>query len=276
MIKPCFVTCLNQRPEISPIMLLCADRLDIAVIAGVHEPIDQALVNNYGQIAVITSNDWPGKKWNDALKVALEDERQFTHFIIIGDDDSLSTEGYRMLLDAAILHDYAGFRVNAFYDIKTKKAMQHKYTVRYNRLVGAGRIISRRALERVCYKRTVQFTREHLHIQIGTTTRLPVHATDYLIRGGWVKEVELPTYDGLWEDRRRSGLDNSSEINLLLHGVHPVVVGDGRNHVTDFKSYRNIWPYSILEGKCQPIRNTEDALWFLSEAERKFLDEIKW
>ena len=272
--KPVIVTCLNNRPAVSEIMLLCAKRLGLEVYAAYTETQDLLLLDAYNANSVQHHN-MPGAKWNAALKLALDSDA--THFLIMGDDDSLSSEGYdKLYLSASYGNDYVGFKSNAYVELTTGNAMRHDYHYKCDKLIGAGRMISRRAIEAVSYAATVLIKREGLPGRCmikGEHASLHPEVAKYLIAYGFVAAEIPPTYIGLWPNDRKSALDHWSELRLVMGGFVPKAVDDGAIHVTDFKSEINIWPYSSLEAKCKKIHPSE-AVWFLGKEEREII--YKW
>lgn len=273
--KPVIVTCLNNRSAVSEILMLCAKRLGVDVYAAYTETSDLLLLDQYGATSVQHPN-MPGAKWNAALKLALQSDA--THFLIMGDDDSLSSDGFIRLCDRAERGaDYVGFKANGYYDLATGKAMTHEYHYKCDKLIGAGRMISRRAIEATCYAETVLIKREGLPGRCmikGEHATLHPEVAKYLNGYGYTV-TEIPaTYIGLWPDNKKQGLDHASELRLVMSGFVPKAVDNGRIHVTDFKSSVNIWPYSILERKCKDA-SADDVIWWLNDEERELINTFR-
>lgn len=273
MISPCIVTCLNNRPRVSEIIFMCAERLRIPVIAGYTEECDRILIESKPNTQAVYCQNVPGKKWNRALLEFMKNPA-YTHALIMGDDDSLSTIGYKVLLMNAIGHDYVGFKKNAYYDLATGRAMMHEYQYKCDKLIGAGRLISRRALEKCCYAQTILIRRDYNGLLKGQHATLHPSVAQYLIGYGYAKPEIDAGYIGLWPEAAKSGLDHFSEMRLVMYGFVPVAIPSDVIYMTDFKSDVNIWPYSILERKCTDIKS-DDAVWFLSEQEKDYINSLK-
>jgi hypothetical protein len=256
-------------------MLACAERLGLPVFAGVSNGIDAKLVESAGHTAITSDNIQTGEKWNKTLEAAINHEEKFDAFLIMGDDDSLSDIGLFLLIDAMNLgHEYVGFKTNGYYELRTGNAMKHRYKHKIDKLIGAGRMISRNAVIKTCYSQTVKISRELRPYQTGQIVSVIPAVAEYLCGYSYAKREGDPVYSGLWPKPLRNGLDNASELKLVLNGFVPHAVDDGRIHLTDFKTEKNIWPYSILENKCTEIESDE-ATWFLSYDERDLLRSFR-
>jgi hypothetical protein len=268
--NPVIVTCLNNRTAVSEIILLCAARLNVPVCAAYTESNDLILLDSFDANTVWCENI-PGKKWNEALRLAIEHPAKFTHFIIMGDDDCLSTDGFNLLREARE-HHYVGFKDNGYYNLNDKRAMIHEYQYKCDKLIGAGRMISREAIMHCTFAETILMKREGIaNYPKGSHATLNPDVAKYLKGYGYAAAEIDPAYVGLWPNNAKQSLDHHSELRLVMAGYTPLSVSDGRIHVTDFKSEVNIWPYSILENKCREAK-AEDVCWFLSDSERSWLN----
>jgi hypothetical protein len=275
--KTCIVTCLNNRPHISRILFDTWKRLDvtgtvISIAAAVTEDEDARLCEKY-KVPFVQVENVAGAKWNAALKLAMSDPRH-THFLIMGDDDSLSLDGYNRLFRAASQGEhYVGFKSNGFYDMLSGKAMTHTQPYQANKLIGAGRLISRFAIESVTDKCIISWRRDYMSYHPGDEIEISRRSGEYLQGYNHAKVKENVQRD-FWNPVLRKGLDNDSEMRLVMAGFAPVAVDDGRIHVTDFKSKPedNIWPYSHLEQKlrCYPCEKNK-VLWYLSQKELDYI-----
>ena len=245
-VYPVIVTCLNERPVISRMLFMCAERLGIDVVASVHCQSDKELVAHYGHFAVMNEANYPGQKWNNALRYAMS--KHYTHFLIMGDDDSLSNDGFNLLIEAAVQgKHHIGFDACGFYDTLKTRSMIFQYTTEAYRLIGAGRLISRTAVDAAVNQKRiiVQRSLPKFQIQAGEVIDKPAVISDYLVGIGVARHSsESPGY--LWPELVKSGLDGHSELKLVIAGYAPEYVGDNRVHVCDFKSSRNIWKYGDL------------------------------
>lgn len=267
------VTALNERPTISRIMLNCAQRLDVRVVAACHNEADAALVYEYGGDVVLVKDNNPAAKFNAALFAAIASSENFTHFIIMGDDDSIS--------DEVLKHgdkDFVGFADNHYVDTETGKVGLHDYrrNTPYPKPIGAGRMISRRAIYDTAYFVDCRVIREHGDIYCrfkqGDNIRMRLSVAQMLERMGFVKIIERE-YIGLWPVLSKTGLDYRSDLRLIRSGFIPHIIESDKVHVTDFKSQRNIWQFGILENK-MTTSTLDEATWFMSEHEREYVNTL--
>lgn len=284
--KTAILTCVNDRPHISPLILECYKRLrlyyDVSLIVGHTSASDANMCGEWERLDSAVHSVGPienrtGHKFNLVLRYALLSASQFDAFLIMGDDDSISSEGFYMLLKSGL--GYTGFNENAYVDCRLGTAMMHKYTCA-SKLIGAGRMITRKALEGVVYKQEIVLRKDyddgHTVIKKNERRMVSKSVAEYMHCYGYAKPIGELQYEGLWPDRYRQSLDHASELKLVMHGVVPHAIPfDGRIHVTDFKTpEHNIWPYSILESKCAKM-SYEDATWFLSDEERHIIEKLR-
>jgi len=274
---PAIIFAMNNRPIQSQIIFNTIDRLRSAFpkleyIAAVSCDEDEDLCARQGIDYVICPQNLAGLKFETAMEHALATGH--SHVIIMGDDDSISNDGLQMLLDAASRGiDYAGFKSHALYDMNSGVAMTHTQPYSCNKLIGAGRIISARAIELVRQSVVIEYTRTYEYWTQGERARVPREVAEYLC-GYYFAKMHDDSPRTLWNTLANSGLDHWSEMNLVSVGVTPVALDNGRIHITDFKHEKNIWPFSILENKCRKC-DEETAIWFMSEREREYLYTIK-
>lgn len=282
--KICLLTALNERPHISRIMLMCYNRIwnatgqTLHAIAVCSTGEDASLCNSFSVPVLVTPNTSAGFKWNSVLNEALKNE-SFTHFIILGDDDSLSTEGYRLLYRAAAQGiDYAGFKKNYFVDTETDSAYMHTQPFAANKLIGAGCIISRKAIMACIDQVSIVVKRSYKDAQwmLNEGQRMFVTRSvgEYLAGYGFAK-IEGGKRVDLWPNKG-NGLDHAREMKLVLSGFPPVAVDGSEVHITDFKSANNIWPYDRCREKWrgQDVQK-ESAMWFMSDLEKEYIYSLK-
>lgn len=156
MIKLAIYTALWKRPQITKICFEGIKRLmrynpakfHITPVCVVSTLDDAAICEEYGFEFVFTDNLPLGQKWNTGLKYALENIT-FDYLVQIGSDDLLDShilESYEKVITAGIHH--AGVQDLYFIDPSTRRAIKYRYSTQFLRLIGAGRIFSRAALER--------------------------------------------------------------------------------------------------------------------------------
>jgi hypothetical protein len=267
---------MNNRPVQSRLFMLGLKRLnrflDVRAFATLTEKVDLDLCHEFNIECMIVPNN-PADKFNAALKMAYEQGAQ--SFIIMGDDDCLSVAGLHYLIDAIKYHDYAGFKTNGFYDLHTGKAMKHTQPYHVAKLTGAGRIVSRHAIERVCDHVEVEVKKDFQGYTVGQRVTMPRNVAEYL--QGYQSHVVIKDYkwQNLWPEGLKRSLDHASEMKLVAHGITPHEIVTEKIHVTDFKATPsdNIWPYSIIEQKCSPV-DPDKVLWFLCDEEREYIRSI--
>jgi hypothetical protein len=264
---------MNNRPIQSRLFMLGLERLrphfNLRAFAAVTEEEDCHLCDEFNVDCIGVPNN-PADKFNTVLRLAFQNGAQ--SFIIMGDDDCLSVEGLNHLMDAVRHHDYAGFKTNGFYDLHTGKAMKHTQPYHVAKLTGAGRIISRRAIERVCDHVEVEVKKDVFDHHVGKRVTMARNVAEYL--QGYQSHVVIKDYkwQNLWPEGLKRSLDHASEMKLVAHGITPHEIVSDRIHVTDFKATPsdNIWPYSIIEQKCSPV-DPDKVLWFLGDEEREYI-----
>ena len=254
-------------------MFECADRLGLDVVACVHDSDDGALVKEYMQTMTVHSRNEPAEKWSNALMTAYFSDNNYTHFLLMGDDDSLSNEGLFLLMDEADKGtDYCGFRKNGFVDVKDRKYATHEYTFRCDKLIGAGRLISRKALHATMFFSEISMTRDFGQWRQGSTQIIRQDVAEYICGYHYGKMLRSTIYVPMWDVNRRNGLDDYSEKKLVAAGFVPKAVDNDKIHITDFKVERNIWNFDILKGLKQ---STElECTWFLSEFELNYIKSL--
>lgn len=281
----CYLTCLNERPQVSRLTIECFKRLrdpqDVRMYAAYSNDEDKKVLEDANDPHIHGFNipNVPvSHKWNSILQYALADVHEFTHFLIMGDDDSLSTEGFERLCYYSY-HHHIGFSNNYFYELRTGKAMVGMYQMK-NNLIGAGRMFTRKALMETCNdavcKCRMDLTFHGINFYKGQEYHFAPRIAQHLVNLGFM-EVKEHVFTGLWPSaphQSASGLDRFSELKLTLAGYPPLAIDDDRVHMTDFKSDKNIWPYSILEKKCTVPKDV-DATWFLNDAERQIVKSFR-
>lgn len=284
--KTAILTCVNDRRHISPLIFECYKRLkesfDVSLIVGLTSKEDEDMVRQWWQVdsgvhPVGRIENIPGKKWNTVLKYAYDSVSNFDNFLIMGDDDSISDELFAFAERSMQIGHYFGVNKSAFVDCSTGKAMIETQKMP-NKLIGAGRMISRHAITQTCLRRHVKVSLDFraglTKYAQGTELMLPANVADYLIGYNKVQIESGIKFVGLWPDGAMRSLDHHSELNLVMNGFVPYGLQLDKIHVTDFKTTEgsNIWPYSILENRCKPC-SFEDATWFMNERELEIVKQ---
>ena len=284
--KTAILTCVNDRRHISPLIFECYKRLkesfDVYLIVGYTSIGDEVMVNQWavedsGVHPVGPIENVPGKKWNTVLKYAYDSVSKFDNFLIMGDDDSISDELFAFAERSMQVGHYFGVNKSAFVDCSTGNAMIETQKMP-NKLIGAGRMISRHAITQTCFRKRVKvaipFRAGMTKYDQGIELMLPVNIADYLSNYNKAQGESDVRFVGLWPDGAMRSLDHHSELNLVMNGFVPIGLQLEKIHITDFKTTEgsNIWPYSILENRCKPC-SFEDATWFMNERELEIVKQ---
>jgi hypothetical protein len=141
------VTCMYNRPVISEIFLENMNRLKIDVLPAVSDtPTDKVCAKFLykGVIDVfLKANNPLGEKWNAVVKVALE-YPDWTHLLIIGDDDILSP-CILPLIESNAHHPFIGLSQMFMIEPQTKRAIRFHYNTGV--VLGSGRVLQRKIVE---------------------------------------------------------------------------------------------------------------------------------
>ena len=277
--KVTLITSLNERPDISRIMLNTFIRLKsqftINGLAACTSQADKDLCDEYSMPWVDADNTTAGRKWNAVLNAALKYDELATHFLIMGDDDSISSEGFSLLVDYAMAgHDYVGFKQNYFVDTQSDKAHTHSQPHLADKLIGCGALISRKAIVNCCDVMEIDVKRPFYdgRFDLGYGKQLVKPKVGEYLCGYLGHAVQTGTrFFNLFPDKS-NGLDHAREMRLTLGGYPPKAIFSERIHVTDFKSNNNIWPYDRVIDKFRgPVCSQNDAMWYMTSAEREYV-----
>ena len=273
------VTCFNRRPAVSRILINTWIRLkhelpehDINLVAGVTDDEDADLCDQYG-LQYVRHDNIPGAKWNAAFTLAMSNDPDA--YLIMGDDDSISTDGFRLLVYAINLGgNYAGFKSNYFYDLRAHKAMYHVQPFVANKLIGCGRMLSRFAVHTITRRAIISWRKQYMGHQVGDEINISLRSAEYL-QGYQYAKIKSHVDGVIFTPHLKQGLDHDSEMRMVMSGITPVNCDHGKIHVTDFKSKvtSNIWPYPTLQPKCKEC-SPNDATWYLSEGEREYISTL--
>jgi hypothetical protein len=245
--------------------------------AAVSEAEDASLCVRNRITFMSQKNTTAGDKWNAVLNYVIR-ESDTTHFLILGDDDSISTEGVKMLIAHAMRgNPYVGFKKNYFVDTKRDRAHSHTQPYQADKLIGAGCLISRKAIFDACslveitVHKTIEGERQTLmpgrHVVSASVAR-------YLEGYKGFATIQSERWVNLWPSKG-NGLDHSREMRLVMAGHAPKAIDDDRIHITDFKSARNIWDYDSVREKFRgPLVSKDEAMWFMSDSEKDYVRSL--
>ena len=266
------LTCFYKRKEITEIYLEGFKRLqkdfDIDYTFVASEVEDSAFIREQGYNCLTFKNEPLSDKFNFGLNQALK--KNWDYLLIMGSDDLLSNEGLGLLLDNS--YSYKGFGDIQFYNSMSKEAIHFKYDK--DRLIGAGRLVSREAVERVVFKTGVALRKTQMIGNEVYSVRqeflLPNSSAKYLDNIGYGK-LGKNVVSALWNNGLKSGLDHSSEMSLALNGYTPYKVVSDKCHLIDIKSDVNITQWFNLAKTGKKI---EFDTWFLSDKEKELISRL--
>lgn len=220
---------------------------------------------------IITAPNNPvSDKFNAGFFEAMKTD--FDYLLIMGSDDLLSNDGLRLLIDTN--KHYVGFGEMAIYGTQTSEWRRYKYDS--GRLIGAGRLIKREALESFMNRCVTYFRKDRDFGGITYKARqefeTSVSIFNYLKSIDFVVDCSRPFNQGLWEKGLNRGLDNSSELRLVMKGYVPNKIESEKVHILDIKTDQNITNFD----KFLDLKPNSDPTWFLSNEELHCLKGLKY
>jgi hypothetical protein len=281
--KVLIYTAMNTRHTVSELWCLGISRfiaaapegIECSVMAVISEAPSEEILNRFGFGFVFSPNQPLGNKFNRGLTMALE-AHEFDYLMLMGDDDLISAEAwhyYLPLIQSGMT--YFGFHSIYFYSPTEGKALAFDYrnTGPTNKLIGCGRMFHRSALEAVAYQQPVAFIRDYTvagaNFAHHQTVWLPVYQAEYFIKMG-LAEAKGDVEVRLWNPTQVRGLDNESEVRLLLNGYMPFAIDTPHPVMTDVKTEANIWAFNNFLSVGTHC-SVDEATAYLGEAERAFL-----
>lgn len=234
---------------------------------------DFELVRRYAphHFNVIQYENQPvSNKFNHGFFEAMKSD--WDYLLIIGSDDLLSNEGLQLLLDAG--RPYVGFGEMHIFGAETHEWRRFKYEEA--RLIGAGRLIAREALNSFVNRCTTYFRKDQelggIVYKAHEPFEISVDGAKYLESIGLVKHISKPYNLGLWENGLNRAMDNSSELRLLMKGYTPFKVISDKVHVVDVKTDQNITSWS----RFADVKPNDDPKWFMSYEEREIIRGLRF
>jgi hypothetical protein len=138
----------------------------------------------------------------------------------------------------------------------TKQAKEFIYA-EPDKIIGAGRLISRQAIETasVCYtvSTNCQMSDGDIKIYRNTPIQLPATKANSLIESGHATLVNNTAIVKLWKDEANRALDHYSQLQLTRASYHPTCLQIPWM-VFDLKSETNIWAFTDLPGEEVPYK----------------------
>lgn len=243
---------------------------DVLAVCSTKEAVEICKTHEFKYIE--SENKPLGKKWNKGLNYAIN-KLKFDYVLIMGDDDLISSEAwdyYKPYLDANI--DYFGFNSIYFYDTFSKNCLNFQYKEKYeHKLIGCGRMISRKSIVKAGYFSRVNMLLTHNLMKKDNTIDIPTFQAIYLIGMGKAKLVQDIGFH-LWDNTQNTGLDNESEMNLLMIGVTPIAIPTNKPLMVDLKTNFNIWKFEKYQSTS--IKTNFNEIDFLSKKELKLIEKI--
>lgn len=250
-------TAMNERHKVSELwcraiarfIAAAPDGITCQVLAVISQPESEEILNHYGFQWVYEENKPLGRKFNTGLNYALGNIN-FDYLLLMGDDDLILPEAwiyYEPWMEAQL--PYFGFRSLYFYSPAQRKAVLFDYinSAAANKLVGCGRMFHHLAIRRAAYVQSVKFSQPYNYgtaiYPAHTMVQLPEYKARYFIGMKLAKAISEPVYQ-LWRPDQNSGLDNESEIKMLMNGFEPVVIETEEPLMIDVKTSKNIWKFN--------------------------------
>lgn len=281
------ITCLNNRNQVNEVFFKGIERLktqtarhyDLKVYAAIEKTEGNIeICERYGVDYVIhNTNGALGAKWNMALGQSIKDPWDIA--MIMGDDDLISTAGFRALAQKVKGgYHHVGFN-KLFYinSVDPSQCLRFEYMFP-NKLIGCGRMISRHAFETTCFEVPIKLRREiqadHYFHRAGEVVFTKIYLAQHLIELQYAEPVKQRGRFNLWHDQIKSGLDNACNLKLAVNGFYPFAVESDNCHLVDIKSSDNIWKFDHRRTQDTEPVEYEEATWFMSDEEKEALEAI--
>lgn len=244
-----------KRPEITEICLKGIKRLSkykphkykIKAVAVVSEHWAKKMCTQYDVKWVYADNEPLGAKLNAGLDYCMG--FPFDYLMTLGSDDLIDDK----LLDLYEPYFKQGlelFGTDKICFVQGKKAKIVSYSLT---IAGAGRMIKREALERICMNNVkVEYLcglgDENNSYMAGDTQWIKKYIAVRLERKKIVR-ILTPTMTNLWQDERQNALSHNSNMKLITGGASNKCMDISEPLIVDIKSEVNIWGYDYIEGK---------------------------
>ena len=262
---------------ITRFMYAAPEGVECNTFAVISEDESVQLCRDFGFEFLRHPNKPLGKKFNAGLQYAIE-KFEWDYLLLMGDDDFISSEAWNHYLPLMQgNYPYFGFSSIYFYSPTQKKARVFDYALQGcpNKLIGCGRMFSRTALEMVSCNVLVKFFTAYraggCNYHANTPTLLPYYQADYLWKLKVCEIISTPVFN-FWKDEQEKGLDNESEVRLLMNGMIPLVMQSEKPMMTDVKTSLNLWGFDHFTSTGVPA-TVEEATAILSHDELNYLRE---
>ena len=156
--NPIIITAMHGRPDITRVFGMASQRIfketgvrSLSVVTR-NDYDNIRLCNEYGINWVESRNEPLGAKWNTTLQHLKDID--FSHVIILGSDDIVSTSFIEYQISKSDT-DLSGMEDLWFWGLNPKRAGFRTFghwTSNLNKLLGVGRMVSRKMLEKLDWK----------------------------------------------------------------------------------------------------------------------------
>ena len=291
------IAAMHKRPLVSELWCIAAVqavefcRLNANIIAKafaiVSDQESHDLCIRYGIETIITEAAPLGRKFNEGFQKALG-RYDFDYLLSMGDDDIFPIDIIEFY-SPAMEDNLAYFGSNQIYflDALQGTAIKFRYSYQAPKIIGAGRMFRRDALERAGWKVTItpRQTRTYggFNLRRGIALTIPEFQAEYIV-GMKIADVFQPRKFSLWRDEQIRGMDHESEMSMIMAGYIPVVLENylikkGENYYpkpffTDVKSDVNIWSFDYYKKISGPVP-VEEATSFFTRRQLEIIEEIR-
>jgi hypothetical protein len=260
------LTAMHRRPLVSELWCIAASRFRnenagkyiVTIVSCVSDKPSEDVCRRYNIDMVETVEKPLGRKWNQGFAWALE-HYPFDYLMQMGDDDIMATSLLDLYATAiATRLPYFGMKKLYFLDAMSHQAAKFEYKHNTNKLVGCGRMFLRSALERTGYhmgiipRKNCQFI--GVKLEKSVPVYLPAYQAQYLDAMHYA-DIHAGRRFSLFGDQLMRGLDNHSEMSMVMNNYFPAVIETEKPLITDVKSRVNIWrfdQFSHLGESCKP------------------------
>lgn len=243
-----------KRPQLTEVCFKGIKRLSrykphkfqIKTVAVVSEGWAKKLCNKYDIKWVYANNEFLGAKLNEGLEYCMG--VNFDYLMTLGSDDFIADK----LLDVYepyLKHGLELFGTDKICFVEGKKAKMVDYQLT---IAGAGRMIKREILEKVCLNNVKV---EYLCCMAGKSDMFNTGDTGYMKkhnalpmeRKGLLR-ILSPAKVNLWQDDRQNSLSHNSNMKLITGGASNKCIDIKEPLIVDVKTSVNIWGYDYIKG----------------------------
>lgn len=235
-----------KRPEITRQCFDGIKSLGLDIFAVVSEDWAEDLCKEYGADYVRTENTPVGRKYNKGLEKAIQ--KDYDYLMTFNSDTLINKKllkVYEYYMNEGI--DLIG--VDKVYFVENGKAKFVDYKLQ---IIGAGRMISFKALRKIARRIKVRFLNSiagSLNGNSGEERYINRGQARMGAKAGFLEILDSERVM-LWDDNLNNTLDNSSNMKLIYEGASNKCVDVGKYpYVIDLKSEVNIWKFEDIEGE---------------------------